>query len=177
MARSRSLPLHHEYPKYLSNPSLTSNSPGYYDTATYLSGGEPWYGDDDELNRSFPLRFLDSFKRDPNRHIIDPIIDREDQDSQDGVFNPHKAAIGTANSGLARKLKGRHLQMIAIGGSIGELGHYDATELAMEMRLTPHRYGIVCCEWKGTECWWSGIIIDRFLAHRDHAVLHGACSG
>lgn len=136
MARSRSLPLHHEYPKYLSNPSLTSNSPGYYDTATYLSGGEPWYGDDDELNRSFPLRFLDSFKRDPNRHIIDPIIDREDQDSQDGVFNPHKAAIGTANSGLARKLKGRHLQMIAIGGSIGELGHYDATELAMEMRLT-----------------------------------------
>jgi amino acid transporter len=31
--------------------------------------------------------------------------------------------LETANSGLARELKGRHLQMIAIGGSIGEFIH------------------------------------------------------
>lgn len=34
-------------------------------------------------------------------------------------FNEHRAAAGTANTALVRKLKGRHLQMIAIGGSIG----------------------------------------------------------
>lgn len=35
------------------------------------------------------------------------------------VFNERRAAAGTANTALVRRLKGRHLQMIAIGGSIG----------------------------------------------------------
>ncbi|KAH8588365.1 amino acid transporter-like protein [Bisporella sp. PMI_857] len=35
------------------------------------------------------------------------------------VFDAHQAAHNTANTLLSRKLKGRHLQMIAIGGSIG----------------------------------------------------------
>lgn len=35
--------------------------------------------------------------------------------------DPHVAAAATVNSPLARKLKGRHLQMIAFGGSIGRI--------------------------------------------------------
>jgi hypothetical protein len=34
-------------------------------------------------------------------------------------FDAQKAAWNTANTSLAKNLKGRHLQMIAIGGSIG----------------------------------------------------------
>lgn len=36
------------------------------------------------------------------------------------VFNAQQAAYNTANTSLSRKLKGRHLQMLAIGGSIGK---------------------------------------------------------
>lgn len=35
-------------------------------------------------------------------------------------YNMRRAAVQTANTALVRQLKGRHLQMIAIGGSIGE---------------------------------------------------------
>ncbi|QSZ30950.1 hypothetical protein DSL72_000509 [Monilinia vaccinii-corymbosi] len=59
-------------------------------------------------------RFVDSFKRDPNAAVVKPI-------QGEGVegFDHRAAAEATANSALARKLKPRHLQMIAIGGSIG----------------------------------------------------------
>jgi yeast amino acid transporter len=73
---------------------------------------EPNYGDDKVLRQGYGHRIWDSFKRDPNVRAI-PI------GAINGVFDPHAAAQGTAESPLARRLKGRHLQMIAIGGSIG----------------------------------------------------------
>lgn len=40
--------------------------------------------------------------------------------SEQNGYNVRRAAVQTANTALVRQLKGRHLQMIAIGGSIGE---------------------------------------------------------
>jgi amino acid transporter len=72
-------------------------------------------------------KFLESFKRDPSRRITpkDDEIGVEMEEGRERVLNGNHyydlrlANLQTANSALARKLKGRHLQMIAIGGSIG----------------------------------------------------------
>jgi amino acid transporter len=55
-------------------------------------------------------RFVDSFKRNPNARVTTQAMDA------DGKL---LADQPPAEPALAMKLKGRHLQMIAIGGSIG----------------------------------------------------------
>ncbi|CAM1506824.1 Fc.00g064650.m01.CDS01 [Cosmosporella sp. VM-42] len=82
---------------------------------------EPDY-DNDALPRYWD-RFMDGFKRDPNSSLFAPdtVSDIEGGRVHNGAhyYDLQSATLETANSGLARKLKGRHLQMIAIGGSIG----------------------------------------------------------
>ncbi|UKZ53819.1 hypothetical protein TrVGV298_007619 [Trichoderma virens] len=87
---------------------------------------EPNYEDDVKEPRMD--RFINSFKRDPNSKFF-PSRDLDDIGPLESVrrhnngspfYDLRRAALATAHSnGLSRKLKGRHLQMIAIGGSIG----------------------------------------------------------
>jgi len=85
---------------------------------------EPIY--DDVPPDSVTTRFINSFRRDPSRRVtpLDPKIEaaaRAEEANHLGIryYDIRQATLQTAHSGLARKLKGRHLQMIAIGGSIG----------------------------------------------------------
>lgn len=87
---------------------------GDYSPSGYGSGELALYGD--QLRKqSFAARFLGSFQRDPNAHTMP----KGSFSGDTRVFDVEGAAQSTAASPLQRHLKGRHLQMIAIGGSIG----------------------------------------------------------
>ena len=84
-------------------------APSYYSS----NGREPNYEETTELHQSIPVRILHSFKRNPNAQITPNGVLKNDGT----IFQTNKAVA--PESPLARRLKGRHLQMIAIGGSIG----------------------------------------------------------
>lgn len=73
------------------------------------------YGDSELTRGTVTQRIIDSFKRDPNAHITGG----SHQGADGSGFDLETAAQNTASSPLSRRLKSRHLQMIAIGGSIG----------------------------------------------------------
>lgn len=82
---------------------------GSSDTA----GASPEFDDVAYSNRSYMNRVIDSFKRDPNASVV------KKEAVARGRFDHKSAAENTANTGLVQKLQSRHMQMIAIGGSIG----------------------------------------------------------
>lgn len=66
------------------------------------------YGSQESYTKGMLNRWADSFKRDPNAHATP-----KGAVGADGkVYDVEGAAANTANSPLARQLKGRHLQMI-----------------------------------------------------------------
>jgi len=81
----------------------------------YSQAGEPSYEETTVIRSGWPRAVVESFKRDPNLTVTP----RGVIGANGRVFDPEIAAVITATSPLARKLKSRHLQMIAIGGSIG----------------------------------------------------------
>jgi amino acid transporter len=66
-------------------------------------------------------RFVDSFKRNPNARVTPEVVDA------DGKPLPDQPP---AEPALAMKLKPRHLQMIAIGGSIGTISPFRVLNFA-----------------------------------------------
>jgi amino acid transporter len=108
-------------------------------------GGASAYSHDNAEPHSHPVRrWLDSFRRDPGLHVTPPsVINAAERGPRGSTLRPsddlppsmrvpsrdhhgghyfdlHAANVNTANTLLSRELKGRHLQMIAIGGSIGK---------------------------------------------------------
>lgn len=94
-----------------SKPSLQSSP-----ESSSFAVVEPNYDELPKVQQSLPVRIWESFKRDPHAHATP----RGTIGADGKVFDVEGAAQATANTALARKLKGRHLQMIAIGGSIGK---------------------------------------------------------
>lgn len=84
----------------------------YRDASTEKTGGvyiDAFDAQDNKASMSRWELFKDGFRR----------FDTEDLGLDPNLSEVEKTAIITANSPLSRSLKGRHLQMIAIGGSIG----------------------------------------------------------
>ncbi|KAI1847405.1 hypothetical protein JX266_006630 [Neoarthrinium moseri] len=98
---------------------------------TNYSMREPMY--EDPQPQGMLARWMDGFRRDTGYTItpkdpFDEILATEvgsihppplEQNGGSHYYDMRLATLRTAQSSLARKLKGRHLQMIAIGGSIG----------------------------------------------------------
>lgn len=96
-------------------------------------------------------RWMDSFRRDPKGRMTpkNAFVGGRGRN----YYDLRAANYRTAHSLLAKELKGRHLQMIAIGGSIGQWS------CRLRMPLFPCFCGlpwpIVCIH--GVRCWLVGV--------------------
>lgn len=104
--------------------TTTMREPLYYGWPNAGNGG---FG---QVKRGRLRRWADSFRRDPKGRMtpnnafvgglsMDSALGERDHQGRN-YYDLRAANYRTAHPLLAKELKGRHLQMIAIGGSIGE---------------------------------------------------------
>ena len=116
------------------------------------SGPSAYEGDMGVVKRSFVRRMTESFQRDPNASVLQNASFSAVEHK--GLFDAEAAAQNTASSPLLRRLKGRHLQMIAIGGSIGT---WLLQLLALEIHILifrQFRYRAFRWQWQGFGRWF-----------------------
>lgn len=105
---------HSKVPKHLSVSGYSTAGDVSISPYSGNSTFSKFEGDMDDVKRPLSARVVDSFRRDPNASVTRGSIGDHRRS-----FDAEAAAHATASSPLLRRLKGRHLQMIAIGGSIG----------------------------------------------------------
>lgn len=124
--------------------------------------------EDTAIQGSMFYRVVDSFKRAPDTLDEDGKFNTE----HGRAFNPDHAAMATSNTHMARKLKGRHMQMIAIGGSIGECLHQREVYLLIVFRnWTLHRIR------QSSRDWRPSVAPDKLFTYRHYVVLYGTILG
>lgn len=134
------------------------------------SQGSDYYGESSRYHDGIGRRVIESFKRDPN-FAMTP---KGSMGADGKVYDVEGAAANTANSPLARRLKGRHLQMIAIGGSIG-MPRARAVQVPIPC-ADISRNRAFCRLRPGPGQRRSSLARYRLLSRRHHAVLHSACA-
>lgn len=100
-------------------------SPGHFTTTTAYSVSVAPRPSKASPQDNVSQRVFDSFKRVPGARLSGhrgyQVNDDMEEVRPEGerFYDVRAANARTANTGLSRELKGRHLQMIAIGGSVG----------------------------------------------------------
>lgn len=145
----------------------TTYEPEKQQFATESTNGPPRYVEEPGIRKGFP-GLIDSFKRNPNVAITP-----KGTVGADGhVFNSEAAALATANSPLERRLKSRHLQMIAIGGSIGMLRFCSLDTQSLTWADLGIRNWSIRWFRQRFEHWRSSGTDPRIRSDRRDAILH-----
>ncbi len=135
-------------------------------------------------------QFIDGFRRDPTQRITpkDPLNELHDAEaaqlyrpilarhgpSGSHYYDLRLATLQTAQSHLARKLKGRHLQMIAIGGSIGMRA---ARWLKQAPLISSPRNWSIRHIWPCPRVRRAGFGASGLFDHRHHVILYRPGAG